>query len=424
MPNEPSLLIFALYINTMKKIAPNIFLLLAGLTIQGQINNTKLKKMTNLEIVTAINRAVQEGDAETVASLVKENYIQHTPVVPDGRKGLVGFVTKIKKKELPAPQIKNIRAMEDGEYIILHHDVSWPGKKAMFEIFRMEDGLAAEHWSGIMDQPDKTVSGHSMLDGATMIKDRANTQKNKDLAKSFVEIVLINGQFDKILDFYHPDIIQHNPFFDNTVPGLIKGVQELQKKGITLQIQKIQQVFGEGNLALVCSEGLFSGKHTAFFDLFRMENNKIVEHWDVLQEIPNAHSQAHTNGFFEATLYKRLGGYDAICGFVDLAFPKVAAHPNLEKYFIGHATESKFRQRQLIIDKLSNTLQGPTIYLGRPLEAVHKGLGITAEEWNSFMNILTVAMDERGIKGKEKADFTDLFEKVFRPLTVESEIKR
>jgi truncated hemoglobin YjbI len=119
-----------------------------------------------------------------------------------------------------------------------------------------------------------------------------------------------------------------------------------------------------------------------------------------------------------------MGGYDEICAFVDLAFPRVAAHPKLEKYFIGHAMESKYRQRQLIIDKLSSTLQGPTIYLGRSLESVHRGLNISADEWDIFMEILTTAMDERNIKGKEKQDFTDIFNNVFRAMTVESELKK
>jgi predicted SnoaL-like aldol condensation-catalyzing enzyme len=172
----------------------------------------------------------------------------------------------------------------------------WPNRKAMFEIFRFEKGLAAEHWSGIMDHPERTANGHTMLDGATGIADKQLTAKNKQLAKTFVETILIEGQFDKILEFYHPDVIQHNPFIDNTVPGLIKGIEELQKQGATIQIEKIHMVLGEGNFVLVCSEGKFSDKPTAFFDLFRVDNNRIVEHWDVLQQIPDKF--AHGNGFF------------------------------------------------------------------------------------------------------------------------------
>jgi predicted SnoaL-like aldol condensation-catalyzing enzyme/truncated hemoglobin YjbI len=405
----------------MKLLLINSILILGSIGLHSQPIKNKKDKMTNVEIANAINRAVMAGDVEMASSLVTENYIQHTPAIPNGRKGLEGLVTKIKNKEIPAPKITNVRAFTDGEFVILHHDVMWPDRKAMFEIFRMENGLAAEHWSGIMDHPDKTANGHTMLDGETKIKNKSETEMNKSIARAFVETVLIKGQFDKLVSFYDENIIQHNPYIDNTIPGLVKGIEALQKQGITIQIQKIWKVFGDGNFVLVASEGLFSGKPTAFFDLFRIENDKVVEHWDVLQEVPQ--KQAHENGFFEASLYKRIGGYDAICAFVDLAFPRVAAHPKLEKYFIGHAMDSKYRQRQLIVDKLSSTLQGPTIYLGRPLESVHKGLNIRGEEWEIFMEIITAAMDERNIKGKEKQDFNDIFNHTFRALTVESELK-
>ena len=377
---------------------------------------------TNKETATAINKAVQNGDVESAAALVTDTYIQHTPNVPDGKKGLMTLVTKIKNKEMPAPKINTVRIVEDEEFVVLHHEVFWPNKKAMFEIFRFEDGLAAEHWSAIMDHPEKTANGHSMVDGESEITDVTSTQKNKDFVKSFVQTVLIEGQFDKLLDYYHPEIIQHNPFIDNAVPGLLNGVNELKKQGISLQIEKIHKVFGEGNFVLVVSEGKFGGKHTAFFDLFRVENNIIVEHWDVLQEIPS--SLAHGNGFLKTSLYKRMGGYDSIAGFVDLAFPRVSSNPELAKFFAGHANDSKVRQRQLIIDKLVSTLQGPTIYLGRSLESVHKGLGITRDEWEIFMHILVEAMNERGIKGEEKEDFVYVFQNVFRAVTVEEEITK
>jgi predicted SnoaL-like aldol condensation-catalyzing enzyme len=257
---------------TDETILLSIDAMLVCFSMQGQTLNKK--NMTNVEITHAVNKAVQAGDVAIISSLVTENYIQHTPVVRDGRAGLEALVTKIRNKEIPAPQIKNVRTFTDGSYVVLHHDVLWPNRKAMFEIFRM-------------------------VDGTTEIKDRNNTEKNKAFAKAFVETILINGEFDKILNFYHPEIIQHNPFIENTVPGLVNGIAELQNQGITLQIQKIWKVLGEGNFVLVCSTGMFAGKPTAFFDLFRVENGKIAEHWDVIQEIPATEKQAHTNGFFE-----------------------------------------------------------------------------------------------------------------------------
>jgi predicted SnoaL-like aldol condensation-catalyzing enzyme len=250
-----------------------LMLLCISLEVSAQLENFKPRKMkTNKEKAIAINKAVQDGDVESAAALVMENYIQHTPTVPGGKRGLEILITKIKNKEIPAPKINNVRSFEDGEFVVLHHDVMWPNRKAMFEIFRFKNGLAAEHWSGIADHPEKTVNGHSMLDGATEITDQILTEKNKEFAASFVQTVLIDGRFDKLSEFYHPEIVQHNPFIDNTVPGLLKGVEELERKGVSIEIKKIFKVLGEGNFVLVCSEGKFADKYTAFFDLFRLQN--------------------------------------------------------------------------------------------------------------------------------------------------------
>jgi predicted SnoaL-like aldol condensation-catalyzing enzyme len=276
-----------------------IALLMAWISIacietRGQLKTNQ--NMDNKKKAAAINKAVQAADHNAINQLVREDYIQHTPILPDGRKGLLGLLTKIEYQEIPAPTINNVRVFEDGEFVVLHHDVYWPNRKAMMEIFRFQDGLAAEHWSGVMDHPEKTANGHSLVDGATTVTDQSKTEKNKALVKSFVETILIKGEFDKILSYYHRDIIQHNPFIDNTVDGLIRGIQALQQQGITLQIEKIHRVLGEGNFVLVLSEGKLGGKRTAFFDLFRVENDKVVEHWDVLQEVPE--KIPHTNGMF------------------------------------------------------------------------------------------------------------------------------
>src|SRR5688572_9324082 len=107
------------------------------------------QNMSNKEKAAAINKAVQFTDHNAIDQLVRENYVQHTPTVPDGKKRLQRLLTKIEYQEIPAPTITNVRTFEDGEFVVLHHDVRWPNRKVMIEIFRFQDGLAAEHWSGV-----------------------------------------------------------------------------------------------------------------------------------------------------------------------------------------------------------------------------------------------------------------------------------
>lgn len=114
------------------------------------------------------------------------------------------------------------------------------------------------------------------------------------------------------------------------------------------------------------------------------------------------------------TLYQRLGGYDAIAGFVDTAFPRVASHPQLTHLFRGHSVDSQRRQRQLIVDALCQATGGPCMYTGRDMKPVHVGLGITSEQWNTFMTIISAAAAERDFGEAERKEFLALFARQFR----------
>jgi hemoglobin len=119
------------------------------------------------------------------------------------------------------------------------------------------------------------------------------------------------------------------------------------------------------------------------------------------------------------TLYQRLGGYDAIATFVDTAFPRVATDPKLARLFKGHSTDSKYRQRQLIIDILCRETGGPCVYIGRPMGPVHRGLAITEDDWTTFIKIISGAMEELKLSSAEKRELLDIFQQRFKPDVVE-----
>jgi hemoglobin len=118
------------------------------------------------------------------------------------------------------------------------------------------------------------------------------------------------------------------------------------------------------------------------------------------------------------SLYSRLGGYDFIARFVDTAFPRVAGNPELSRLFRGHSRDSQMRQRQLIVDALCQHTGGPCIYIGRDLTAVHKGLGITDEDWRVFMSIISGTLRELGVPADVQRDFAQMFEQGLRATVV------
>src|ERR1051325_911278 len=105
-----------------------------------------------------------------------------------------------------------------------------------------------------------------------------------------------------------------------------------------------------------------------------------------------------------ASLYKRLGGYDALAAVTDDFIARMATDPQLGKFFAGHSTDSLARIRQLVVDQLCAATGGPCKYIGRDMKTVHKGLGISEEDWNISVKILMGVFDKFKVKERERKD--------------------
>lgn len=104
------------------------------------------------------------------------------------------------------------------------------------------------------------------------------------------------------------------------------------------------------------------------------------------------------------SLYKRLGGYDAIAAVTDDFLPRLVGDPALAKYFTGHSADSKQRIRQHVVDFLCLATGGPCVYKGRDMKTAHAGLGITEAEWNAGVQHLIATLDKFKVAQKEKDD--------------------
>ncbi len=102
------------------------------------------------------------------------------------------------------------------------------------------------------------------------------------------------------------------------------------------------------------------------------------------------------------TLYKRLGGYDAIAAVTDDFIGRLVADKQLARFFVGASTDSKKRIRQLVVDQLCAATGGPCIYIGRSMKAAHEGLGITESDWQVAVGLLVATLDKFKVPQKEK----------------------
>ena len=119
------------------------------------------------------------------------------------------------------------------------------------------------------------------------------------------------------------------------------------------------------------------------------------------------------------SLYKRLGGYDAIAAVTDDFIGRLIGDPRFAKFFAGASTDSKGKIRQHVVDQLCNAAGGPCLYTGRTMKQSHAGLGITEEDWNASVKLLVASLDKFKVPEAEKAELlailgtikTDIVEK-------------
>ena len=104
------------------------------------------------------------------------------------------------------------------------------------------------------------------------------------------------------------------------------------------------------------------------------------------------------------SLYKRLGGYDALAAVTDDFIGRLITDKKLGRFFTGASENSKMRIRQLVVDQLCAATGGPCVYIGRDMKASHKGLGITEEDWDIAVKHLVATMTKFKVPEKEQKE--------------------
>ena len=276
----------------------NIFQKLFG----SSHDNTKEEpKMTNTQKALELINTFATGDTETAKSLLAKGYIQHNLAYGTGRDAFVGSVAYLASAPVKTT-VKNIRAFSDGDKVFLQtvYNFAGAGDQVAFDIFRFdENGLIAEHWDNLAALAAPNPSGHTQTDGTMEVTDLDKTEENCKLVESFLYDVMQGNHPEKTPDYFDGDTyIQHNTGIADGLSGLSAALAALAQQGIQMIYTTVHQVLAQGNFVLAVSEGTFGGAPTAYYDLWRVENGKIAEHWDVMETIADQSTWANDNGKF------------------------------------------------------------------------------------------------------------------------------
>lgn len=250
-------------------------------------------------VLKALEATLLAGNPDAVDQYWSTDMVQHNPMFGNGieaQKGVIGFLSG--NEEFSA---EYVRVIADDDMVALHARYEGFGPEAViaFDVFRVEDGLIVEHWDNLISEAAPNPSGHTQIDGATEITDLPLTEANKAKVQEFITKSLIEHEDINITDYISPvTYIQHNPQVGDGLEGFGAFMAAIAEQGITMEYHKIHHVIGEGNFVLSMSEGAFGGEPTAFYDLFRLEDGLIVEHWDVIEPMPGPDAPHNEAGKF------------------------------------------------------------------------------------------------------------------------------
>ena len=246
-------------------------------------------------LIQKLLKGIETGDAAAADVVNEAKYVQHNPQTHEGSKGLATLFSRLSKTN---PRVTFVRVFEDGDFAFAHNEYDFSNLRVAFEVFRFENGKAVEHWDNIQPMMGPNASGRGMLDGATEITDLDKTDANRNLVRDFAERVLVGLQIELLDNFVDAELVQHNPDLADGGTAYRSYLEASENGAFRIQYHKVHRVLAEGNFVLCMSEGYRGGIHSSFYDLFRVADNKIVEHWDTIEAIAPRSEWKNENGKF------------------------------------------------------------------------------------------------------------------------------
>jgi predicted SnoaL-like aldol condensation-catalyzing enzyme len=241
----------------------------------------------------------RDRDSSAIDRFFTEPFVQHDPNIGDGLPGLRAFVSELANS--PTTNVTIYRTVVDGDIVMLHSKYEgWPGFSGpviAFDLFRFKDGKIVEHWGGQSAETGLNPSGHTQVDGPTAVVDRKESEANRTLVRNFKQVVTVELRFDRVDEFIDGDhYIQHASKVGDGTARMKARVSQVARPGDTPVLIPRRYV-ADGNFVLCLVESR-TEPVTANYDLFRVENGKIAEHWDVLSIIPPQNQWKNMNGPF------------------------------------------------------------------------------------------------------------------------------
>ncbi|USD61348.1 hypothetical protein J4N45_05115 [Vibrio sp. SCSIO 43140] len=234
----------------------------------------KLENATNLYM-----EGIRDGHArQAVTRYTGIRYTQHSTGVRNGIEGFVEFFEPFIER-CHDRDIRIVRSVVDGQYVFVQAYQNINKGEAYWvttDLFDTdENDKIIEHWDVISAYVENSNGDTDQIAGPTEPNDLDKTTENKELVRTFLCDVMVLGQSDAASKYVD---LQNIPVHSEST------VDEPQKYvGCYDQVFKI---IGQGNTVVAYSRVLYQGQELARFDIFRVQDGKIVELWVNQEPVP------------------------------------------------------------------------------------------------------------------------------------------
>ncbi|MEO0944814.1 MAG: nuclear transport factor 2 family protein [Pseudomonadota bacterium] len=242
---------------------------------------------------------IQNGHPrEAVAAYTGDHYTQHSTGVADGAEGFIAFfepfIARNRKRDFEI-----VRALQDGRHVFVQCYQKINDGEAEWlttDFFDSDaDGKIIEHWDVIAPIKPENPSGRTQIDGPTAIVDHDKTSANKALVVDFINTCLIGRDLSRAADFINAQTyIQHNA---DVGDGLDAFLDLYGASDSPMAYQECFLAVGEGNFVATLNRATWDGHDLCQVDLFRVEDGKIIEHWDNSEPVPPKNEWANSGKF-------------------------------------------------------------------------------------------------------------------------------
>lgn len=242
-------------------------------------------------------KAVQENDLDGFMAIAATPYIQHSPDLPDGWKPVWDLLkdrpTSFSNKQMEWLGDKGF--LDNGNYLVMFRQVDrgdGTGLSKIVDVMRFDaDRKYAEHWDIRQPLAAENSSGTSETEAAQRFLDTPvsydldTEEANKAVAVNFLNTAFNDGERDAAFEkFVDTGFVQHTPQAnDDSAPK---------------RCYNIQRVVAQNDIVVVHSKVTTATGVDAIVDIMRVRDGKLVEHWDVVQPVPEATEMPHKNGMF------------------------------------------------------------------------------------------------------------------------------